>query len=59
MADVRLNGAGFHDHEDSDDDLVILEFDAAAAAVDFDDRGNEVDDAPGLDLEKFCSVIGT
>jgi hypothetical protein len=36
VADVRLNsarGADLHDHEDPDDDLDILEFDAAVGSA--------------------------
>ena len=43
----NLRGDGLHDHEDSDDELAIFERDAAAAAADFDDRGNEIDDDTG------------
>jgi hypothetical protein len=43
------------DPEASDEELAIIESDVMATAVDFDDRGNELEDDPELNLVgDFC-----
>jgi hypothetical protein len=50
-AETLARGRYICDPEDFADELAIIERDIAAAAVDFDDRGNELEDVPELNLD--------
>ncbi len=48
----ELAAVGIHDRVDPvafDEELVVIERDMMAVAVDFDDRGNEIEDDPALE----------
>jgi hypothetical protein len=50
-ADTLARGRYIRDPEDFADELAIIERDIAATAVNFDDRGNELEDVPELNLD--------
>jgi hypothetical protein len=50
-AETLARGRYIRDPEDFADELAIIKRDIAAAAVDFDDRCNELEDVPELNLD--------
>ncbi len=50
-AEALARGRYIRDPEAFADELAIIERNIAAAAVDFDDRGNEFEDVPELNVD--------